>query len=67
MSTVGELVRSLRIVAEPSGAVATAGWLHRRDELRVRFGVAAGPVVAVVSGGNIAPAALAALLMVERA
>jgi threonine dehydratase len=61
-STVAELVRIARIVAEPSGAVAPAAWLHHRDELRDRFAIPAGPTVAVVSGGNIAPAALSALL-----
>jgi len=69
LQTVGELARSARIVAEPSGAVAPAAWLYHRDELRDRFGLAAsvggpdaGPVVAVVSGGNIDPAVLAELL-----
>jgi threonine dehydratase len=48
-STVGLLARRARIVAEPSGAVAPAAYLHRADELP------AGPTVAVVSGGNIDP------------
>jgi threonine dehydratase len=61
-STVVELVRTARIVAEPSGAVAPAAWLHHRDELRDRFAVPTGPTVAVVTGGNIAPTALATLL-----
>ncbi len=63
LSTVGALARSARIVAEPSGAVAPAAWLHRRDELRDRFGVVDGPVVAVVTGGNIDPTLLADLIL----
>jgi threonine dehydratase len=62
LATVGVLARSARLVAEPSGAVATAAWLHHRDELRDRFGVTDGPTVAVVSGGNLDPAQLAALV-----
>lgn len=62
LATVGVLARSARLVAEPSGAVATAAWLHRRDELRDRFGVTDGPTVSVVSGGNIDPAELARLV-----
>ncbi|GAA5150300.1 threonine/serine dehydratase [Pseudonocardia eucalypti] len=49
-STVGELAARSRIVAEPSGAVAPAAYLHRTDVLPP------GPCVAVVSGGNIDPA-----------
>jgi threonine dehydratase len=56
LATVGRLVRDARIVAEPSGAVAPAAALHRAAELPP------GRTVAVVSGGNIAPAALAQLL-----
>lgn len=43
-----------RVVAEYSGAVSTAAYLHRQ--------VPAGPAVAVVSGGNINPADLARAL-----
>lgn len=60
---IAEAVRTLalraRIVAEPSGAVTTAAWLHHRDELP------AGRTVAVVSGGNIDPAWFAEALRVE--
>ncbi|MEV4114453.1 pyridoxal-phosphate dependent enzyme [Nonomuraea sp. NPDC049695] len=42
------LWRELGEHAEPSGAVATAAWLAHRDALP------AGPVVAVLSGGNAA-------------
>jgi threonine dehydratase len=62
LSTAGELARSARVVSEPSGAVAPAAWLHRRDELHTRFGIDAGPVVAVVTGGNLDPALLADLV-----
>lgn len=44
------VARRARLVAEPSGAVSVAAWLHHRDEL--------GPArraVAVVSGGNVDP------------
>ncbi len=62
LSTVGVLAVSARLVAEPSGAVAAAAWLHRRDELSSRFGVGDGPAVAVVSGGNIEPSLLATVV-----
>ena len=45
-----------RLVAEPSGAVAAAGYLFHRELLPP------GKTVAVVSGGNIDPAVLRALL-----
>ncbi len=45
-----ELARDPKTVAEPSGAVAVAGFLFRRDELpNTKFNVA------VISGGNIEP------------
>jgi threonine dehydratase len=51
------------LVAEPSGAVAPAAYLHRFDELTERFGLAPdAPVVAVISGGNLDPALLASLI-----
>jgi threonine dehydratase len=56
LDTVPWLVRAARIVAEPSGAVAAAAYLHRRDELP------GGRTVAVVTGGNIDPALLGRLL-----
>ena len=58
-SAVVELARTARLVVEPSGAVAAAAFLHHRSALGIP---ADAPVVAVVSGGNVAPAALAALL-----
>ena len=48
-----------RLVVEPSGAVALAALLSGSAE---PFLPSTGPIVAVVSGGNIAPAALASLL-----
>ncbi len=50
------LLLQARLVAEPSGAVATAAFLHRRELLPP------GRTVAVVSGGNIDPAVLRRLL-----
>lgn len=50
------LVRDARLVAEPSGAVALAARLFHRDELPP------GRTVAVVTGGNVDPAVLAAAL-----
>jgi threonine dehydratase len=56
-TAVGVLARQARIVAEPSGAVTTAGYLFHPDELAPgrRF-------AAVVSGGNLDPALLARLV-----
>jgi threonine dehydratase len=62
LSTVGSLARDYRVVAEPSGAVAPAAWLHHASSLRQRFNLGEGPVVAVVSGGNVDPSVLAAAL-----
>jgi threonine dehydratase len=56
LATIPVLARSYRIIAEPSGAVATAAFLHHRGDLP------AGRTVAVVSGGNIDPALLTRLL-----
>lgn len=50
------LVRQARLVVEPSGAVAAAARMFRRDELP------AGRAVAVVSGGNVEPTVLAKTL-----
>lgn len=54
--TVAVLARRGRLVAEPSGAVATAGYLYRAGELRGRV------FAAVVSGGNVEPELLSELL-----
>ena len=58
-AAVAVLARRGRIVAEPSGAVATAAYLFRGGELPPGRGH-----VAVVSGGNIDPGRLAELLAV---
>src|SRR3712207_827828 len=51
------LAYKARLVAEPSGAVAFAGYLYRRDELpSTRLNVA------VLSGGNVEPRVLARIL-----
>jgi threonine dehydratase len=54
--TVALLARRGRLVAEPSGAVAAAGYFHHADELDGRV------FAAVVSGGNIEPKLLGELL-----
>ena len=51
-ANVGWLFRNARLVVEPSGAVTTAA-------ARLGLGHAQGKVVAVVSGGNVAPEAFA--------
>ena len=48
--TVAWLFRNARLVVEPSGAVTTAA-------ARLGLGHARGKVVAIVSGGNVAPEA----------
>ncbi len=57
LDAVRRLVLDSKLVAEPSGAVAVAGYLAHPEVC------APGPAVAVVSGGNIDPVALAELLM----
>lgn len=54
---VRRIALDARLVAEPSGAAATAAYLHQPDRLP-----ASGRFVAVVSGGNIAPQLLAELV-----
>jgi threonine dehydratase len=53
---VALLARQARLVAEPAGAVATAGALFRASDLP------AGKTVTVISGGNIEPTLLAEIL-----
>ncbi|MDH6111108.1 threonine dehydratase [Kitasatospora sp. MAP12-15] len=55
-SAVAVLARRGRLVAEPSGAVTTAAYLHRGAELGGRV------FAAVVSGGNLDPKLLSELL-----
>jgi threonine dehydratase len=56
LDAMRRLATGSRLVAEPSGATATAAYLTRGDELPD------GPVVAVVSGGNVQPDLLARVL-----
>ncbi|MDT4997773.1 MAG: hypothetical protein QOD45_1841, partial [Pseudonocardiales bacterium] len=51
-----EIVLGCKLVCEPSGAVGVAGFLEHHAV------AGHGPAVAVVSGGNIEPKALAELL-----
>jgi threonine dehydratase len=62
LAAVGTIARRARLVAEPSGAVTTAAWLHHRAEL----GEARKPV-AVLSGGNVDPATFAEALSLREA
>jgi threonine dehydratase len=55
-AAVAVLARRAHLVAEPSGAVTTAAYLHRAADLP------AGRTVAIVSGGNVDPAALTGML-----
>jgi threonine dehydratase len=55
-SAVRTLATNAHLVAEPSGAVATAAYLFRGDDLPP------GKTVAIVSGGNMDPATLSELL-----
>lgn len=56
VAAMGAIARDARLVAEPSGAVATAAWCFHRAELRLPEDAV---VVAVVSGGNVEPDLLA--------
>jgi threonine dehydratase len=49
--------RAARLVLEPSGATALAAWLFHPDELPTD-----GPVVALLSGGNVDPGTWSALI-----
>jgi threonine dehydratase len=57
LAAVRLLANQARLVAEPGGAAAVAAWLYHREELPP-----AATTVAVLSGGNIDPALLAATL-----
>lgn len=54
--TMGQIAERCRIVAEPSGAVATAAYLERGSDLP------GGTAVAIVSGGNVDRGLLASAL-----
>ncbi len=60
MDAVRAIAQQARMVAEPSGAAATATFLFHRDRLPE-----AKRTVAIVSGGNIDPALLAKTLAAE--
>ena len=61
VAAMRKLAYEARLVAEPSGAVAFAGYLYRRDELpSTRLNVA------IVSGGNVEPRLLTKILTDER-
>ena len=63
LAAIRRLARDGRLVAEPGGAVAVAAALFRDPaELGLTPGATAGPVVAVLSGGNIDPTLLADIL-----
>ncbi|MBA3311028.1 MAG: threonine/serine dehydratase [Nocardioidaceae bacterium] len=51
-SAMRAVVLDAKVVAEPSGAVAVAGYLAHSDV------VGPGPAVAIISGGNVEPALL---------
>lgn len=55
-SAMRRIVVEEKLVCEPSGAVAVAGCLEHSDLL------AHGPVVAIVSGGNVEPSLLAEIV-----
>jgi threonine dehydratase len=55
LAAVGALAVHAKLVVEPSGAVATAAVLSGRSGIR-------GRTVAIISGGNVDPSALAAIL-----
>ena len=61
-AAVRKLALRARLVAEPGGAVAAAACLFRDAK---EFGVGEGPLVAVLSGGNIDPSLLARVLAQE--
>jgi threonine dehydratase len=56
LAAMRRLATGSRLVAEPSGAAATAAYLTHHERLPE------GPVVAVVSGGNVAPDLMARAL-----
>ena len=59
IDAIRRLARQARLIAEPGGAVAVAAALNRDAN---ELGVTDGPIVAVLSGGNIDPALLTEVL-----
>jgi threonine dehydratase len=65
LGAISRLAREARLIAEPGGAVAVAAALGRdAAELGITPGTAA-PLIAILSGGNIDPTLLAAVLQPE--
>jgi threonine dehydratase len=65
LDTIRRLARQARLIAEPGGAAAVAAALCRDA---AELGIASGtdkPIVAVLSGGNIDPTLLTAILQTE--
>jgi threonine dehydratase len=60
VNAMRRLAYEARLVAEPSGAVAFAGYLYRRSELPSTH-----LNVAIVSGGNVEPGLLTQILAVS--
>jgi threonine dehydratase len=56
LAAVSELASSAHVIAEPSGAVSSAAYLSRREELP------AGKTVVVLSGGNADPGLLVSVI-----
>ena len=57
LAAMRDIMIGAKLVAEPSGAVALAGWQRHAARLDL-----SGPAVAVVSGGNVEPALLREVL-----
>jgi threo-3-hydroxy-L-aspartate ammonia-lyase len=67
LAAVARLATHARLVAEPGGAAAVAAAMFRSPaELGLAGGGAGGPLVAILSGGNIDPALLARVLTPRR-
>ena len=64
LKAIRRLIRQARLIAEPGGAVAVAAALFR-DAADLALTADGGPVVAVLSGGNIDPNLLAEVLAPE--
>jgi threonine dehydratase len=62
LDAIRRLAYEARLIAEPGGAVAVAAALNRNA---AELGVTSGPVVALLSGGNVDPTLLATVLQAE--
>ena len=65
LDAIRRLARQARLIAEPGGAAAVAAALHRDATDLGITSAAEGPVVAVLSGGNIDPTLLTDILQTE--